>query len=403
MGSHDLEPFRIDIPQAQLDDLTERLARTRWPDAGPEEGWERGVPLSYVKELVDYWRHGYDWRRQEATLNSIPQSTTTIDGQRIHFLHVRSPQPDSVPLLLVHGWPGSVVEFLDVIGPLSDPEREGTDADVAFDLVIPSMPGFGFSGPTTEPGWNIGRIARAFVELMARLGYERYGVQGGDWGAFVAPEIARIDPEHVIGIHLNAATMGFIPFGPTSEEELATLTEAERARLERLETTTAGPGSGYFEVQANSPQTIAYAMTDSPVGQLTWIVEKFKAWSQASEQPEEAVDRDRLLTNVMVYWLTATANSSAQLYYENTHSPSWNRAPVTVPTGVAAFAEDYAIRRYGERGHNIVHWSEFDEGGHFAAMEVPELFTADVRRFFSDVWATCNLGNRSAVSCSRRA
>ena len=385
MDSHDLQPFRIEIPQAQLDDLAERLARTRWPDAGPQPGWQRGVPLAYVKELAEYWRHRYDWRAQEATLNSFPQFTTTIDGQRLHFIHVRSPRPGAIPLLLVHGWPGSVVEFLDVIEPLSDPKGESPYADAAFDLVIPSMPGFGFSGPTSEPGWNIARIARAFVALMSRLGYERYGVQGGDWGAFVASQIARIDAEHVLGIHLNAATMGFIPFGPVSDDDLAEFSEAERARLERLQTTTAGPGSGYFEVQAKRPQTLAYALTDSPVGQLTWIVEKFKEWSHAKDRPEEAVDRDRMLTNVMVYWLTATANSSAQLYYENTHSASWNMSPVTVPTGVAVFAEDYAVRRYGERGHNVVHWSEFDEGGHFAAMEVPDLLAADVSRFFSSL------------------
>lgn len=382
MSTETPQQFRIEIPQAQLDDLTDRLARTRWPDELPGAGWERGVPLGYLKELAHYWEHGYDWRKHEARLNDIPQFSTTIDGQQIHYLHVRSPEPDATPLLLVHGWPGSVVEFLDVIGPLTDPRAHGGDPADAFDVVVPSLPGFGFSGPTSEQGWTTQRIARSFAELMGQLGYDRYGTQGGDWGAFIAPEIGRVAADHVIGVHLNAATMGFIPFGPPSPDDLAALTPAEQARLERLQASTGGPGNGYFEIQAQRPQTIAYALTDSPVGQLAWIVEKFKEWSHGSGLPDELFDRDRLLTNVMMYWLTGTANSAARLYYETMHSTSFSMAPVTVPTGVAVFAEDYAIRRYGERGHNIVHWSEFDTGGHFAAMEVPELLIADVREFF---------------------
>ncbi len=385
MASDTPQPFRIEIPQAQLDDLAERLSRARWPDELPGAGWERGVPFGYLKELAGYWRSSYDWREHEAGLNDLSQFTTTIDGQRIHFLHVRSPEPTAMPLLLIHGWPGSVVEFLDVTGPLSDPHAHGGDPSDAFHLVVPSLPGFGFSGPTREAGWTTQRIARAFAELMRRLGYERYGAQGGDWGAFVAPELARIDPDHVIGMHLNAATMGFIPFGPLSDEELAQLTDAEKARFERLQASTAGPGNGYFEIQAHRPQTLAYALTDSPAGQLAWIVEKFKEWSHGPGLPDEVIGRDRILTNVMLYWLTGTANSSARLYYENTHSGSWSMTPVTTPTGVAVFAEDYAIRRYGERGHNIVHWSEFDSGGHFAAMEAPGLFTGDVRDFFRNL------------------
>jgi epoxide hydrolase len=377
-----IRPFRIDIPQADLDDLRERLHRTRWPDELPGVGWTRGVPLDYLKDLAAYWADGYDWRKHEARLNELPQFTTTIDGANIHFLHVRSPEPDALPLLLTHGWPGSIAEFLNVIGPLGDPRGHGGDPADAFHLVIPSLPGHGLSGPTHEAGWTTDRTARAWAELMARLGYQRYGAQGGDWGAFVSPQLGRIDPDHVVGVHLNAATLGFIPFGPVDPEELATLTDAEKQRLERLEVGTAGPGNGYFEVQATRPQTLAYALTDSPAGQLAWIVERFKEWAWAAEVPEDAVDRDQLLTNVMLYWLTGTANSSARLYYENMHAGFAPPQPVTVPVGVAVFAGDYAIRRYGEQGNNIVHWTEFDRGGHFAAMEAPDLLVGDVRTFF---------------------
>jgi epoxide hydrolase len=378
----EIRPFRIDIPQADLDDLRDRLARTRWPDELPGVGWTRGVPLGYLKELAWYWADGYDWPKQEARLNEFPQFTTTIDGQNIHFLHVRSPEPDALPLILTHGWPGSIVEFLNVIGPLTDPRAHRGDPADAFHLVIPSLPGYGLSGPTHQIGWTTDRVATAWAELMARLGYQRYGAQGGDWGAFVAPQLGRIDPDHLVGVHLNAATFGFIPFGPVDPEELASFTDAERARLERLNTSTAGPGNGYFEVQATRPQTLAYALTDSPVGQLAWIVERFKEWTWAAEVPEDAVDRDQLLTNVMLYWLTGTARSSAELYYENTHAGFSGQQPGTTPTGVAVFAGDYAIRRYAERTNHIVHWTEFDRGGHFAAMETPDLLVGDVRSFF---------------------
>jgi pimeloyl-ACP methyl ester carboxylesterase len=380
-----IRPFRIEIPQAELDDLRDRLLRTRWPDELPGVGWTRGVPLGYLKDLAGYWRDGYDWRKQEASLNELPQFTTTIDGANVHFFHVRSPEPGALPLILTHGWPGSVVEFLNVIGPLTDPRAHGGDPADAFHLVIPSMPGYGLSGPTREPGWTTSRVARAWAELMRRLGYDRYGAQGGDWGAFVSLELGRIDPDHVVGVHLNAATFGFIPFGPVDPDELATFTDAEKARLERLNASTAGPGNGYFEVHSTRPQTLAYALTDSPVGQLAWIVEKFKEWTHAADVPEDAVDRDQLLTNVMLYWLTGTANSSGRMYYENMHAGFSPQQPGTTPTGVAVFAEDYAIRRYGERSNNIVHWSEFDRGGHFAAMEAPDLLVADVREFFRGV------------------
>jgi epoxide hydrolase len=371
----ELRPFRIDVPQSELDDLRDRLGRARWPDELPDAGWSRGVPLGYLRELAEYWRNTYDWRRQEARLNELPQFTTTIDGANVHFLHVRSPEPGALPLLLTHGWPGSIIEFLDVIGPLSDPRAHGGDPMDAFHVVIPSIPGYGFSGPTREAGWTTDRVARGWAELMRRLGYERYGAQGGDWGAFVAPAVGRADPEHVAGVHVNAATMGFIPLGPVREEELATFTDVERARLARLGRFLSD-GNGYFQIQATRPQTLAYGLADSPVGQLAWIAEKFQEWTGSP------IDRDRLLTNVMMYWLTNTAGSSARLYYENTHAASWDQAPGTTPTGVAVFAEDVAIRRYAERSNYIVHWSDFDAGGHFAAMETPDLLVADVRTFF---------------------
>jgi epoxide hydrolase len=380
-----IQPFTIQIPQRDLDDLNERLARTRWPHQLPGIGWSRGVELGYLQALVDYWRTAYDWRKHEARLNQYPQFITTIDGQRIHFLHIRSPEPNALPLILTHGWPSSVVEFLQVIGPLSHPRRHGGDPVDAFHLVIPSLPGFGFSSPTQATGWNTERIANAWAVLMHELGYERYGAQGGDFGAFVAPELGRRATAHVVGVHVNAATYGFIPFGPVSEEEVATFSDAEKVRLDRLNHYLQD-GNGYFQIQATRPQTLGYALADSPVGQLAWIVEKFKEWTfPTAELPETAIDRDDMLTNVMLYWLTNTGASSAHLYYESTHSGSWHETPATTPTGVAVFAEDVALRRYAEYGNNIVHWSEFERGGHFAAMEASDLLVRDIQTFFRHV------------------
>ena len=377
---NEIRPFRIDIPQAELDDLKERLVRNRWPDELPGVSWDRGVPLDYLKELAEYWRTSYDWREQEAKFKELPQFTTTIDGQRIHFLHVRSPEPDALPLIITHGWPGSIVEFLEIIGPLTDPRAHSGDPADAFHLVIPSIPGFGFSGPTREAGWTEQRIAAAFVELMRRLGYDRYGAQGGDVGAGVSPDLGRVAPIHVVGVHVNAATIGFMPFPPLDDAEMAQLTDSEKARVQRIGEFMA-EDFGYAQIQSTRPQTLAYGLTDSPVGQLAWIVEKFKEWTHGTERPEDAVDRDRLLTNVMLYWLTGTAGSSGRLYYEGAHSGHWPQ-PSSVPTGVAVFAEDIAIRRYAEQSNNIVHWSKFDRGGHFAAMEVPDLLIGDIRQFF---------------------
>jgi epoxide hydrolase len=379
----EIRPFRIDVPQADLDDLRDRLARTRWPDELPGVGWSRGVPVEYLKGLAGYWCGAYDWRAQEARLNQLPQYTTTIDGANVHFLHVRSPEPNALPLILTHGWPGSVVEFVNVIGPLTDPRSHGGDPADAFHVVVPSIPGFGFSGPTAETGWNVVRVARAWAELMSRLGYQRYGAQGGDLGAMISPELGRLAPDRVAGVHVNAASVGFIPFGPVDQAVMAGFTDREKASLEKIQRFTTDQW-GYNALQSTRPQTIAYALNDSPAGQLAWIIEKFKEWTDdAKELPEEAVERDEMLTNVMLYWLTRTAGSSAQIYYENMHSMSWappERSPV--PTAVANFAQDVAIRCFAEPAHAIARWTEFDRGGHFAAMEAPDLLVGDIREFF---------------------
>jgi epoxide hydrolase len=379
-GDAEIRPFRIDIPQADLDDLRERLARTRWPDELPGVGWAYGVPVGYLKELAEYWRSSYDWRRHEARLNELPQFMTTIDGARMHFLHVRSPEPDALPLVMTHGWPGSIVEFLEVIGPLTDPRAHGGDPMDAFELVCPSIPGYGFSGPTHDAGWDNRRVARAVAELMGRLGCRRYGAQGGDWGAGVSLSLGLIDADHVVGVHVNF--LSFRSYG--GEIDLEDPTEAERDRLQDR-ARFAAELSGYGAIQGTRPQTLSYALTDSPVGQLAWIVEKFREWTDSTERPEDAVNRDQMLTNVTLYWLTGTAGSSARLYYETNHAPgSGAREPSLAPVGVAVFPREIfrPIRRLAERTQPIVHWSEFDRGGHFAAMEEPDLLVGDVRRFF---------------------
>jgi pimeloyl-ACP methyl ester carboxylesterase len=373
-GKTMIDPFRIEIPQTDLDDLHRRLAQTRWPNEIPGAGWSRGVPVDYLRDLVRYWQDSYDWRKHEAMLNELPQFTTTIDGQRIHFIHLRSSHPDAFPLILSHGWPGSIVEFLKVIGPLTEPAAHGGDAADAFHVVIPSLPHFGFSGPANDAGWDSNRIAKALAELMSRLGYERYGAQGGDFGAFVAPDLGRVDPDHVAGVHVNAASMGFIPFGEVDDETQASFTEGEKVRFARMHRFLSD-GNGYFQISATRPQTLGYGLNDSPAGQLAWIMEKFHDWST------EPIERDHLLTNAMIYWLTGTGASSAHMYYESMHTRNWP-TPSKVPTGVANFAQDVAIRRYAEQGQPIVHWSEFDRGGHFAALEAPDLLVGDVREFF---------------------
>ena len=363
-----LQPFRIDVSQADLDDLQARLARTRWPDELPGVGRAYGVPRDEVKALADYWQNGYDWRRWEAAINQYPQFTTEIDGQKIHFLHVKSPEPNALPLILTHGWPGSIVEYLDVIGPLSDPRAFGGDPADAFDLVVPSVPGFAFSGPTHYTGWNSRRVARAWAALMAGLGYTRYGAVGNDAGALISPEVGRYAPEHVAGVHITQAFS--FPSGAPSDFE--NLTEDEARRLAVLDNFWKNM-SGFNALQSSAPQNVAYALLDSPVGQLAW-----------SDQLFDGLDPDFVLTNVMLYWLTGTAGSSARFYYENAHDTDTPTTPTTTPTGVAVFRDDFqSIRRYAERDHsNIVRWSEFDRGGHYAAHETPDLLVEDLRTFF---------------------
>ncbi|MER6030124.1 epoxide hydrolase family protein [Streptomyces sp. NPDC001851] len=385
-----IEPFRLSVPQSGLDDLYDRLDRTRWPAELPGAGWEYGVPAGYLRELVRYWRHEYDWRAAETELNRWPQFTTTIDGARVHFAHVRSPEPDATPLVITHGWPGSIVEFLDLVGPLTDPVAHGGDAADAFHVVVPSIPGFGLSGPTFERGWEARRVADAWAELMRRLGYERFGLQGGDWGAAISRELGRVRPDRVIGVHLNLLPGAQALTEPT-EEELAALGPEERERTLRSWRgwdAWSRDGAGYAALQSTRPHTLAYALTDSPVGQLAWVVEKFREWADCEELPEEAVDRDRLLTNVMLYWLTGTAGSSARIYYERAHvtgDRAWQPAePSTAPTALAVFPADPQIplRHKAERTENLVRWTEFDRGGHFAALEEPDLLISDIRAFF---------------------
>jgi pimeloyl-ACP methyl ester carboxylesterase len=364
----DIAPFRVDIPQSALDDLQARLERTRWPDEPPDPGWDYGVPLQYVRRLADRWHDGYDWRAWEARLNALPQFTTTIDGQNVHFIHVRSPAPDAVPLIATHGWPGSIVEYIDVIGPLTDPaSHDGNPAD-AFDLVVPSLPGYGFSGPTREAGWSNQRIAAAWAELMRRLGYTRYGAVGNDAGSMISPELGRIDGGHVVGVHVTQ----LFSFPSGDPAELADLTPDEQRQLERLQWFYEKKSS-FNTLMAQQPQTLAYALLNSPVGLLAWNAQLLG----------EDLDDDFALTNVMLYWLTGTAASAARLYFENARAPRPTE-PTTVPIGLAAFAGDFSgIRRFAERDHrNIVHWSVFDRGGHFAAHKVPHLLVGDVRSFF---------------------
>jgi pimeloyl-ACP methyl ester carboxylesterase len=375
-----VDPFRIDVAQADLDDLRERLSRTRWPDELPGNAWSRGVPVAYLKDLAGYWATGYDWRAAEAALNRYPQFRTHVDGQPIHFLHARSPEPDAVPLLLVHGWPGSVVEYVALVDPL---------VAAGYHVVVPSIPGFGFSAPVARPGWHATRVAGAFVELMGRLGYPRFGAAGSDWGAIISREIGRLHPDRVTGVYLTMLTAA-VPRAEPGDDELAALPPGEREpvreswqRRVRMQTEE----MGYGILQSTRPQTLAYALTDSPVGQLAWIVEKFQAWTDNAGVPEDAVDRDRLLTNVMLYWLTGTANSSAGLYYETAHADGgWAGLvqPSTAPTGIGVFPRDTSlpVRHLAERTDTITHWTRFARGGHFPAMEVPDALAADLRAFF---------------------
>ncbi|MFB8275589.1 epoxide hydrolase family protein [Nocardia colli] len=378
-----MQPFRIEIPEQELTDLRARLRGTRWAERETVEDWSQGVPLAYVQELCAYWADEYDWRATEARLNALTNMRTEIDGLGIHFLHVRSPEPDALPLVLTHGWPGSIIEFGKVIGPLTDPAAYGGNPADAFHLVCPSLPGYGFSDRPSGPGWGIDRIAAAWAVLMERLGYERYGAAGSDWGTSVSTRLAQLDAEHVVGIHLVP------PLAPPDPDTFDDLTEQEQAALRTLE--EAGRWeSGYSRMHATRPQTAGYGLVDSPVALCAWIIEKFWSWTDCDGHPENVLTRDELLDNLMLYWLPGTGASAARLYWESiAQVDEWIsgavRDTVDVPTGCSVFPKElqrpsrrWAARRFSD----IRYWSEPARGGHFAAFEQPELFVEDVRAFF---------------------
>jgi epoxide hydrolase len=384
MAPDDVTPFHIDVSDDVLIDLRSRLERTRWPETEPVASgaagldWRQGVPLAYVQELASYWARDYDWRAREARLNGFDQFVTEIDGLPIHFVHQRSPHADAVPLVITHGWPGSIVEFAKVIGPLTDPTAHGGRAEDAFHVVCPSLPGYGFSGRPSAPGWNVARIARAWDELMVRLGYERYGAQGGDWGGAVTAQIGR-DVGHCFAIHTN------FPIGSPTESAKTDPTPEDEAAFAGLRHYD-DEDSGYNKEQSTRPQTVGYGLVDSPVAQLAWIVEKFWSWTDCDGHPENALSRDEMLDDVMLYWVTGTGASSARLYWES--RVAFARGPrVELPTGVASFPKEIGPvpRSWCERNYNITRWTTMPRGGHFAAFEQPELFVDDVRAFFATV------------------
>jgi pimeloyl-ACP methyl ester carboxylesterase len=370
-----VEPFILAVAQAELDDLTDRLTRTRWPEPETVEDWSQGVPRDYLREVCRYWADGYDWRRLEATLNGFGQFRTDLDGLGVHFLHVPSPEAGALPLVLTHGWPGSVVEFTKVIGPLTDPRSHGGDPADAFDVVCPSLPGYGWSDKPAAPGWKVDRIAGAWDQLMARLGYARYGAQGGDWGAGVTEAIGRLFADRCAGVHINLAQFR----RPPDDEALS---PDERAAVDALDEFQRW-GTGYSAEQSTRPQTLGYGLADSPAGQAGWIIEKFQAWSDCDGHPENAFTRDEMLDNVSVYWLTNSGASSARLYWESFRR---NRAaPVTAPAGISIFPKEIVrpARRWVEpRFADLRYWGTPARGGHFAAFEQPELFVTEVRNFF---------------------
>jgi pimeloyl-ACP methyl ester carboxylesterase len=374
MNSHQ-SPFEIAVPDSDLADLIERLSRTRWPEPETVTDWSQGVPLAYLRNLCEYWSTEYDWREREDGLNRFPQFRTTIDGLGIHFVHVRSPVPGALPIVITHGWPGSFVEFLAVIGPLTDPSAFGGDPADAFHVVCPSLPGYAFSDKPTSTGWDVDRIARAWAQLMKNLGYSRYGAQGGDWGSAVTSRLGALDVPQVVGIHLNMLSVG-------TDRGSENLTQAEIDALEAMKYYTEWD-SGYAKEQSTRPQTIGYSLVDSPVGLCAWILEKFWSWTDTDGDPVGVLGADRILDNVMLYWLTGTGASAGRLYWEafrNRHAEK-----IEVPTGVSIYPKEIfrPSRRWAERRYsNIVQWEVLPRGGHFAAFEQPNLFVDQVRKFF---------------------
>jgi pimeloyl-ACP methyl ester carboxylesterase len=374
-----ITPFTLAIPQGELDDLKRRLAATRFPERETVDDWSQGAPLSHVRALVDHWRDGYDWRRCEAMLNGFGQYKTEIDGLGIHFLHIRSPHAGALPLVLSHGWPGSVIEFHKVIGPLTDPVAHGGKAEDAFDLVIPSLPGFGFSDKPGRTGWGVLRIAKAWALLMQRLGYQRYVAQGGDWGAAITTGMGVIRPAALAAIHVNLPLV--MPEGPYEN-----LTEGEAAMLAQMQYYDQWD-SGYSKQQMTRPQTVGYGLADSPAGQAAWIYEKFWAWTDCQGDPLNALGRDEMLDNIMLYWLPNTAASSARLYWES-FAGGFGATKLNLPVGCSIYPKEIyrAPRSWAERCiSNLIHWNELDRGGHFAAFEQPELFVRELRDCFRKI------------------
>jgi epoxide hydrolase len=371
-----LASFQVGVTDAEVSDLRDRLARTRWPEAETVDDWSQGVPLAYVRELCEYWGDAYDFDAAEARFNAFPQFRTDIGGIDIHFLHVRSPHDGALPLILTHGWPGSVVEFHDVIGPLTDPTAHGGDAADAFDVVCPSLPGYGWSDKPARSGWGVERIAQTWAELMARLGYSRYGAQGGDWGARITTLLGLHDRDHVVGIHLNMVV------AQPDAETFDNLTESERAALDSL-TFYRDWDSGYSKQQSTRPQTLGYGLVDSPAGQCAWIVEKLYAWSDCDGHPENVFARDRMLDNVMAYWLPASGASSARLYWESFRGQRFEA--IDIPVGCSVFPKEIfrPSRRWAEKQYtDLRYWNEPERGGHFAAFERPATFVDEVRAAF---------------------
>ena len=374
-----MREFRVHVEDAVLEDLRGRLEGTRLPDQIPGSGWRYGTDVAYMRELVRYWRTAYDWRAHEAQLNALPHFKAEVDGIDLHFVHVRSKEPGALPLVMTHGWPGSVYEFMDVIGPLTDPAAHGGDAADAFHLVLPSMPGYAFSSAPRSPGMGVDSVAGVVAKLMDRLGYERYGAQGGDWGSAVAAWLARDHPDRVVGIHLNMVGGG-PPQGLDDPE--AGIPDWELRRYRERSEWWRGENA-YGNIQGTKPLTLAYALNDSPAGLAAWIVEKFRAWSDCGGDVERSFTKDQLLTNIMLYWVTGSMPSAVRLYYESRRS---GRRPdrVEVPTAVAVFPGEifFSPRKWVETRYNVAQWTEMPRGGHFAAMEEPELFVEDVAKFF---------------------
>jgi pimeloyl-ACP methyl ester carboxylesterase len=375
------EAFTVDVPQGDIDDLNRRIDNARWPDMLPGVGWEGGAPLDRVQELANYWRNSFDWRKAEARLNAHPQFTTTIDGTTIHYVAQSSPRADARPLVLIHGWPSSYLEYLDLVGPLTDPEAHGGNADdPAFHVVIPSLPGYGFSGPVPEKGWGSRRAARAITTLMGQLGYQRFQVTGGDWGERVARDLAMQAPEKVIGVYLTTFFLS-APFA--GQAGLDELNEQEQAVLDDY--MGRDFSTGYAALLSERSQTVGYGWSDSPISLLAWLAEKFTAWTDWTDSPEEAVDLDTFLTNVAIYWFTNTGNSAGRFYWQSAHSTESDTVVGfnPAPTGGGVYPRDMSvpIRTLVQKTNNIVFWSEHDRGGHFAALEEPDLVVQDIREF----------------------